>query len=90
MSHWQDLQILLQMAFGRARGDPKQVLGQCPLARLNLQYVAKSGIGLVETEDGVRLETQNIALVETQDITLAETQDIVLVETQDIPLVENC
>ena len=29
--------------------DPKQAPGQCPLARLNLQCVAKSDIGLLET-----------------------------------------
>ena len=76
--------------------DPKQAPGQCPLARLNLQCVAKSDIGLLETQDIALLETQDIALlktqatapVETQDIALVETQDIALVEIQDIPPVE--
>ena len=56
--------------------DPKQAPGQCPLARLNLQCVAKSDICLLETQDTALLETQDIALVETQDIALLETKDI--------------
>ena len=61
--------------------DPKQAPGQCPLPRLNLQCVAKSDIGLLETQDIALLETQDMALVETQDMALVETQDVALVET---------
>ena len=68
--------------------DPKQAPGQCPLARLNLQCVAKSDIGLLETQDIALLETQDIALVETQDIALLKIQDIALVGTQDSALLE--
>ena len=62
--------------------DPKQAPGQCPLARLNLQCVAKSDIDLLETQDITPLETQDIDLVETQDIPLVESRDIALVEAK--------
>ena len=91
VSEWLRIEILLQMGFRRACYDhprPKQAPGQCPLPCLNLQSVAKSDIGLLDTEDIALVETQDVALFETQDIALVETQDIALVETQDIPLVE--
>ena len=62
--------------------DPKQAPGQCPLVRLNLQCVAKSDIGLLETQELALLQAHNIALVETQDIALVETQDNPLLETK--------
>ena len=66
--------------------DPKQTLGQCPLPRLNLQCVAKSDIGLLDTQEIALLETRDVALVETQDIPLVETHDFALLETKDIAL----
>ena len=62
--------------------DPKQAPGQCPLPRLNLQCVAKSDIGLLDTQDIALLETRDIALVETRNIALVETQDTALLETK--------
>ena len=58
--------------------DPKQAPGQCPLVRLNLQCVAKSDIGL--------LDTQDIALLETQDMVLLRPKTLLLVRPKTLLL----
>ena len=87
VSKWLRIEILLQVAFGRARGDfsrPQARPGTMSTWHLcNLHCGERPQIALGESQDSAVLDRDYIALVEGQDIAVLDREHIALVESQE-------